>query len=316
MKNGRFLTAVGACVLIMAIGFWVWRSGEEPVYQGKSLSEWARIYNAETSLMSRPRRPEDVSPASQAIQTIGVKALPHLVRWIKHQPGAITLWYRRVEKKLPTAFSNSRVGRAMAGGGTYDRGFVAAYAFAALGTNARPAIPELARLLNQAGKSRVSTKAVIALARCGPQALAPMLAALTGTNDFVRGRILWQLPELQQRGVDISPALARILECLQSQNNTVVLQASGALWQMLPERGLVLPTLVSAMTNQNYYVRMTCVELFSAYGESASNALPCLIEALRDVHPVVRSQATNTIEMIDPALAQKLFGLTDDSSDQ
>ena len=141
VKRKRLILGIGICFLVLvAAGFVLWPRETEPMYQGKSLSEWANAYQG----YSDPSAPE-------ALQSIGTNALPYLLRWIQYEPGAVRQRLAWVAHKMP---GNSRSGfhRWLRGDKYYDRVRNVPPVFSVLRGRAAPAIPELMTLTNRTNR--------------------------------------------------------------------------------------------------------------------------------------------------------------------
>jgi len=187
----RWILAIFGFVVVFAIVLAATRD-DEPVYQGRKLSEWVDKYETEL-------KPDRYSPtnmivvvesddAAEAVGKIGTNALPYLLKWISYEPSSwqfqlhgIINSIRKTPKKWPD--SDKRFRRASR----------AASAFKALGSHARAAIPELSRLLNDPKSNFSAARAEEALENIGPEALPTL------TNSLRRVRF-WANPYTRSIG--------------------------------------------------------------------------------------------------------------------
>src|ERR1043166_4356748 len=136
-KKHLLLLGVGLMGLAMAVIVFVSRESE-PSYEGKKLSQWISQLD--------PSRPEITTQArheaQDALRHMGTNALPYLIEWLQYEtPGWKATVYGIVNRVLRTLNprwdledKRDRVGQVF-------------LAFSVLGDDARPAIPELSRLV-------------------------------------------------------------------------------------------------------------------------------------------------------------------------
>src|SRR5678815_1225699 len=90
VKRGRYcFLAVLACVIIVVIGTLVWSPEREPVYKGKTLSEWLDKYAPDSSPTVA------FESQTEAIRAIGTNALQWLAMWAAQYE--TPLWKSRIE---------------------------------------------------------------------------------------------------------------------------------------------------------------------------------------------------------------------------
>ena len=302
MKRKRIVLAVGVCVFIAVVAGVLWPGEKEPVYHGKSLSEWMERYSKGGS----------ADPVARgALEAIGTNALPCLLRWVQYHPSAFqkTLVFSITGKLFGIKTSEQLAQRLW--GKRAGRSWQALEVFAVLGTNAAPAVPELTRSMHDwrepwDSHREVSARAIICLAHLGPAAFPSMLDALAHTNFPGREKVIQGLVWSQKCGVDISPSLPALLECLKDVDPHISARAALTLGQTGLKPEISVPAIIGRMTNTNDNVRRGCVVALGKFGAAASNALPQLILALRDPSEDVRDQSTNAIRRIAPQLVGTL----------
>ena len=151
----------------------------EPFTGGRPLSDWV-VQVASTDIGS-PRYQEAVN----AIQIIGTNALPFLVTWVK-------------EAKPRTLSNGDEVATREA--------MAAPTAFALLGRDAEPAIPDLTKVLTNSNPI-ASACAAHALAKIGRAGLNPLTSALTNLNPTVRRNAAEYLLFMGTNALPAIPAL-------------------------------------------------------------------------------------------------------------
>ena len=134
-KRRLFLCLIGVALLVGVIVV-VFSPEREPEYEEIKLSEWLEqthflVFNP-GGISVTPKK------AVHAIRQIGTNALPWLVQWIRYdQPAWKARLYQMINSKLRWNLFDKRVARAEGALG----------AFAALGPEAKGAIPQLTRVL-------------------------------------------------------------------------------------------------------------------------------------------------------------------------
>ena len=230
-----------------------WRSRREAVYQGKTVSAWARDLNGPDPLAR--------SNAGVALHAMGPVVVPFLVRSLNRRDSIFKRPYRSLAPKLPFWFRRLVVQRLKPFDALSDR-LMAVHALSALGTNApvvplvralrdpeliiaapaatalgnigRSAVPELIRALNDRD-GRVRSLACYALSMIGRDAgdAAPaLIQRLADKEDNVHSSAAYSLGRLGK------PGLAALIVALKNSDERIRAQASRALgnWACWPER--------------------------------------------------------------------------------
>jgi len=174
MKNRRVIVVVG-CLLLASAAALLWPREREPIYNGRSLSEWISRCPVVTFLgdgSSYVTAQPVFGEAAAAVRHIGTNALPCLLKWIRYHP---PIWKRRAHAllgRLPDQFIPAFIG------GGYDLpARTAVEGFSILGPEAAQAIPELLRIVADPRTDRsVLENVKTALAGIGEPARVPMLA--------------------------------------------------------------------------------------------------------------------------------------------
>lgn len=206
MNVRRILLAVAATIVIAGVCVCALRP-REPVYQGKRLSGWL---NEMEELQSFPSigRAQRWGRAEEAVRQMGTNAMPQLLQmlrvkdsWLKRQ--VMKLWSNQSIVPMPFKTATVRKRQAVLG-------------ISALGPAAKPYLPQMVELLSD---RETASYAVGAMAGIGPDALAPLTAAL-------------ESPHLEVR---LHAALALWIVWSNAGDNAVRERAAAALQKIDPE---------------------------------------------------------------------------------
>ena len=275
------LWALGTCAVTM-MAVCVLAYDREPRYKGKSLSEWLRVYAAAPDNVRR-----DV--AADAIRHMGTNALPFLLEAVRHGvPG----WMRQVSPvigRLPKPIQ-SKWAHMMA---ARNRASEAAVGLAILGPVAVPIIPELVADLDN---TRRQNGAIRALEAIGRPAVPFLVAAITNKANSMNLRRA-SLNQIGGLGHDASEAVQVLMECAQREPELLV----DMIWPIAAtatNAPLVIPFFTNAMQSASVDARYAAILCVLHLGKGARDAVPALKIRLFDSNIRVRTQATNSLNMI------------------
>jgi len=218
-KRRVYAVVIGVSVLV---GLFVCTSSRqrEPKYGGKRLSEWVKqlgsnvVYNGDAQ-----------AAAEYAIRTIGTNAVPHLLVWIQYEP---PVW----RQKLYRTGWLRKIGISMRP--RDNQAFLqigAAKAFRALGSEAKGAISELSRWMNDPKRDLSLSYVPLALASLGPDAIPVLVRGLTNQQPWVR----WLFSNrLQELGTNAQTAVPALVELLNDPHPNVRDAATNALREIDP----------------------------------------------------------------------------------
>ena len=306
-KQRNFLILI-ACLLAALVLVAVSFRNREPHYKGHSLSYWVTLYG--DTAWDEGGDPK----AREAISHIGTNALPFLLNWIRYeqQPSrvrtaAISFFSRRV----PKAITPESLVRWVCEDKEKSKADGAVHAFYALGSQIRPALPELFRLMNDRSSTNASPR--FQLAPCeraelallysrNDDALPLFLAHIANTNAPNRASVAFLIGQYRLT-TNAGPALAALVQCLMDNDREVRESAAEAL-----SRGCLYPnTVVPALTNYlaestNYILRRRIIWVLGDIATQSRPAQPFLVAALQDPDASVRKQATNALLEIAPEI--------------
>ena len=299
MKRGRrILLILMGCGVVAFTGALMWPREREPVYQGKRLSEWLGAYElGYVSVTEQRFADNEKEAASNAIRNLGTNCLPWLVRWIGYEPPALRDRFRGILWKLPMSIRL----RLWEG----DRlSMDAVEGFRILGRAAGPAVPELARLMNDGNRKASRLRAMHALKRVGEEGFPPLLAVLNkgvATNPLDDFTVTLDILDLFRDGVDISPAVPAMLLIDRESRKYVSNLVDFAYRHALAEKpSFLIPALTNCLSDPRSGVRSEAVRWIGLMGDRAVGAVPTLKGMLTDPERSVREEATNAVQRIAP----------------
>ena len=290
------------CVLSAAGVALVWPRHREPEYAGKKLSEWLLACG------SQGNGPE-ADEAVDAIRHIGTEALPWLMTWRSYQMAPVKADLISTLEKGPLAGATTR---AIATSLSRQQRLAAQTltGYQILGSQARPAIPELTSLMKDEWSS---VWAMHALANIGPEGLPALLAALVDPQTAHRSNIPRYIGSLRRSGHDISAAVPVLIRCLGDPDHEVASAAASTLARARRDprsnpfirdgpAGLerAVPILTDSLKDPRASVRYAAASTIAMFRDQGRPAVPALIEAMTDSDASVRFAATNALQRIAP----------------
>jgi hypothetical protein len=272
------------CVLIAGLGVRL-ASPREPSYQGKALSEWIVPFCQQTpkglNAPGGPQYLEEMQPVRHAVAAMGTNALPWLIARVKHRESRLHRMLRQWGDKQPLRvfkLTDPQVGRIRA-----------IRSLSVLGPLAEPAIPSLAPAVVDPA---VSTHAIYALSKIGPNGMRALLDQWTSANRVAHMEIGMSVISFQPQG-------PRVFGLNTDGTNT------------LPDD--ILVTAYRRMAQELPWFRMTAIEQLGRLAITDSNAALGLLPVLEDKQGPIRqmairalANATNESDLVLPALTNLL----------
>lgn len=263
-------------------------SSREPVYEGKTLTEWLEVVESET----QDSDSSDINtntPAAKAIRLMGAGAVPHLLRHMRDRDTPTNRKVNRLLRKIPL------VDWKIATYTPYQ--WEAAVAFHFLGPVGEPAIPELAVMLND--HYRV-TRADAALAGIGPNGVDVLIQSLTNQNSYVRG---FALRGLGMSRMPDNRHISIILGCVNDPElRETALEALGDARQ---DPGRTVPVLIKALEPLEDEDWLSAVRALARYRADAKSAIPALLHMMSSTNLSAQRHARYTIEKINPGALKR-----------
>lgn len=206
----RLVLAIAGFIALVAGLLLFSNHDPEPAYNGRRLSEWVALhsgaYRSRNSSLGVAKE-----EAATAIRAIGSSGLPFLIEWTGYEPG-------KLRSKLNGTVFN---GPAWLRGNQFvvdrltSREGLAAYAaeaFAALRSEAAPAIPELVRIAQRPGVGTSRMQAVLALYHVGPAAIPALTNLVAKTPMATESRMKHTLLLVLRYQTNLPPGYVALLE--------------------------------------------------------------------------------------------------------
>ena len=292
MKRGRIIL-FGALLVLAAGVVALWPRGpKEPVYQGKPLLKWlSESYYCYDGSAQMKR-----DAATSAVKASGTNALPFLLSSFEGRRSDPKIKINRLLSKLRiNAFRFVE---------ETDPLPAAAYGVQLLGPDAAPALPILARHLeNYAGEDSAGAWAGSAMVAIGEPALPYLRNVLASSNVTARSYGIHILGSLARSTVNVFPS---VLSMLQDPNPQIRGAAAKALRGAPFKQELAASALTQVLSDTNVEVQEAAVYSVGTLKSAAKCAVPQLQLLTRGTNTGVACLASNALFHIDPAaLPQK-----------
>jgi HEAT repeat protein len=187
--------------LSLGILFFFTMREREPIVRGHSLTFWLdRYHDYASHFGSHGEYASNGAEAESAVRELGTNAIPYLLMMLQTRDNKPTEKLENLLRSLrlsPNHPSGIRIEEALLG-------------FDILGAQARPAVPALVQLVQQAQNLRSKCAAVYALGRIGPSAseAVPYLLLASSNSDFsLRFSTVSALGDIRSQGNIVIPAL-------------------------------------------------------------------------------------------------------------
>ncbi|MBI3413988.1 MAG: HEAT repeat domain-containing protein [Verrucomicrobia bacterium] len=287
----------------------------EPAYQGKRLSAWLMDLDR-SGAGAENFTAEKEARAEEAIRQMGAECIPVLLDLLRSHNSRLML--KLIEFGQEHEFAEKLVAKFKFSDAT-AKAELAKDAFMVLGEKAKPAIPELMKMLNRLVSSdwdEVAHRAGGVLGNLGKEATLPVVEMLNDTDVRVR-RIAAN--QLRHHQTEDSPELAvpALLKALHDSDITVRVNAAKALGNFSPQSAEAVPALLSILDGDELEVRLSCIRGLALTGAYARRFIPALTEQVkssdsnRQSSAVIRlARIRHEIGITVPALIQNLQSTT------
>jgi hypothetical protein len=219
VKTARILAVAVLILLLAAIFIFIFARPSDPVYKGKRLSIW--LAEAHTGGWPRHAPVE----ADEAIRQIGTDSFPMIRHLLRSRDSEWTRSWRRTLYRVPVLGS-------IWGSPPDDHGRAIAACYA-LGTVAKPLIPDLAEALPHLGVQPFAEQWLGSMGSEAEAAIPSLISILKDKNNSLRMFAAQNLARIAiRRPNDVIPIFR---EC-SKETNTMVVNEVTAAWAILSER--------------------------------------------------------------------------------
>lgn len=254
-KCNRLLFAIAGLV-VLAAGLWLFLlRNPEPAHNGRRLSEWVALHS-HTYRNRNSSLGVSKEEAATAIRAIGTNGLPFLIEWTGYEPG-------KLRSKLNGAVFNGpswlRGNQSVVDRLTSREGLAAyaAEAFAALRSEAAPAIPDLVGIAQRPGVGTSRLQAVMALYHVGPAAIPALTNLVAKTPMATESRMKHTLLLVLLYQTNLPPGYVALLESTGSTDPALRAIAAAALGNQRGEASGSLPASQAPLDGSDTKVKAT-----------------------------------------------------------
>jgi len=264
----------------VALCFWT-RLPPEPVYQGRTLSEWLADCNYSDS-------PQDKA-AKEAIAKMGTNVLPHLEPMLRSHDSRLKLWainLVRRQRLVRMKFISAE-----------ERQQSASRACRAVGNAAAIYLPELVSMLDHTNSLTTPWCGLVAIADVshGVDCVPELTKALTNHFAQVRWHSAYQL---SLRGTNAQSAIPILISCLEDSDSQVRRESIRCLGRIGSNAPTVIPALVRCLSSHDRITRKEAAMAVGEFGTNARIAETALQGCLEDEDKQVRDSAEYTLRRL------------------
>jgi HEAT repeat protein len=181
---------------------------------------------------------------------------------------------------------------------------LALWGFEILGEDARPAIPDLVRMMKM-GPTENANMALRALGFLGEDAFPHVLAVVTNraSDTALRMNAVIVTGRMGYLGTNAAPAIPVLIEYLKDPQYNHF--AADALGNLLLDSELAVPALMNCLGSSDDWLCLSAVRSLGKFGEKAAPAVPALVRIFSEARAGgnwqdVRREATNAVRRIAP----------------
>jgi hypothetical protein len=306
-----FLFGLGIIVCLACIIFHPFEPRhQEPQYQDKKLTEWAREID-QADFLRPPAfqlHQKQNEAAIAAIRQIGTNALPMALElcgakdsWLKRK---FEGWADQYNDGVWTDRRHFPIQIKSAG----EKHYEGVNIILALGPAAAPAIPALMRLLQSRDKEVVEA-AMSALPGIGTNAIPSLLELLNNTNPDIRLRAAVALGDYF--GAQAHAAVPILLQCLDNRGQNLVMRvhAVHSLSMIKGDAPTIVPAIIRHVQSEtNDLMLSNYLMALGNFGMNANAAVPALVHILElnpdQPHSRIKEGVLENLLKIDPETAK------------
>ncbi|MEQ2009779.1 MAG: HEAT repeat domain-containing protein [Limisphaerales bacterium] len=254
LKSALAIVAVGSFLA------WAWMPShpDEPVYQGKTMSEWIKIYSQSDD------GSEEEKKAEAAFQNIGTNVVPALLKMIQTPDSSFRTMLKALMRKqsfIGPDFQDAE-----------DIRNTALFGFRVIGEDTKGAVPELLSLVKRGSGTVGREEAIDALGYIGPSAQAAiptLMAVVSDVKDQNRSHAVYSLGLISSSAESVVPFL---VSCLRDSDEGVRWRAANALSQYDEAAKSSVPALVPLLADPSEYVRKSTTNALKRIDPAAAAA--------------------------------------------
>jgi len=300
-RAGLLTGGASICASLAIIAFVVSKlisSSIEPTYDGHPLSHWVTRLSETTYLPN-----SENEKATNAINHIGVAALPFLLKWIVEKD--TPRWKPKLARlldRIPFAVTH-QFSKQLAKTTDPKLGFATYGAFKVLGKRAAPALDDLCEIINDPNNTYSTTLHAVWNLRClGTNALPALLSVATNRQKKTRLAALTEIGTMSDLGNATEPTVIAITSCMRRDrtNADYQLVAIRVLGELKAAPQIFVPALASCLQSTDAGVRARSAETLGRLGSQAGSAIPALTNVLTDPDPNVQTSAILALRKIAP----------------
>jgi len=266
----------------------------EPSYKGRTLLKWLPDIDYVQPQNNDYVHQDKRTAAATAIQRMGKKTLPFLLADLGDSRFS-KVHYAGQDKRTPD-----------------ERFREAVWAFDALGSTGKSAIPDLKKMLEQKPWAVLG-----AFSGIGRDALPELLSALTNDNSdphlrfSIRDNAAANLANAISSGKispdEASAAFPIAIENLQYESTNALFRdntrfrAAGLLGALKLEPDISIPALIQGLQETNFSIAAECAAALGQFRKQAKPAIPILIEAASSTNRLLNVIANQSLGMIQDA---------------
>jgi len=294
------VAAIVAIGVIVEVRHFSQLTRKEPVDQGKTLTKWLKQLDDGNAFgISSSQLPSLTTKqleAADALHAMGTNALPGLMEDIHARPATNSIrirLYRWSDSHLPR-FLHDLMFQNMDLTEEDGRRWRAAQGLAALGPLAKPALPELKRLLYTNFWHSSIKEAAYALATMGPDGINVLTNSVRPQTEWSGMCAIWALGQHPEAGTNCIPFL---IQATTSPSEGTAEGAIEVLGLFHVDGAQVIPALTNFLAGTNTALSERAARALGYFGRQATSAVPLLkamtnnasvrdaaLEALKQIH--------------------------------
>jgi HEAT repeat protein len=285
-KRWCIALSVAAAALVIAFVAGLVSGTREPEYEGRKLTQW----------LEELRHPSSPSPLARtnamiAIRQMGTNAVPYLVTMLHAKDSRLKTKCMDLLSRLRWVNIQFR--------DDYLRRDDALMGLGVLGPDARAAIPDVAKLLDD---RRHAQMAAYTLHQIGAEAVPVLNLALKSTNTWTRSQAAGFLGV---SGDDAS--VPDLIAALKDSDFITKSKAANALTRFPEQAEVIVPALIGCLDDPNDTFRMNAARALASFGEKAKPAFPGLMKMVINTNYQEGTTAAAVLMKIDAEGAMTAF---------